>query len=265
MIRKNPVKEKLRNGEGVVGVFCSVPSPAMVEVLGYLGFDFAIIDAEHGPQEVETTEHMVRAADSVGLTSVTRVAVNLPQNLLRYLDAGSMGVQVPMVNTAAEAQAVVNAAKYPPVGRRGLASVRASGYGFAMPTAEYVEMANQETLVVVQVETLQGMDNIAEISAVDQFDVVFVGPTDLSTSLGYTSQPMHPQVLDAIEKLGTEIRRAGKAAGTIARDAEAYRYWRERGFQYLATTVTTFLGQAGQQYLESCREQEQQVGRVTSA
>ena len=257
-MRKNLVKEKLRNGEGVIGVFCNLPSPATVEVLGYLGFDFVILDAEHGPQGVETTEHMLRAADTVDLTAVSRIALNLPQNLLRYLDAGSIGVQIPMVNTEADAQAVVDAVKYPPIGRRGLAGVRASGYGLAMPTTQYVEVANQETLIVVQVETLQAMENITAISSVAQVDVVFIGPTDLSSAMGYTGQPTHPNVLAAIERLGQEILQAGKAAGTIARDAQAYRYWRERGFQYLATGVTSFMIQAGSQYLQDCREQEMQ-------
>ena len=265
MIKENPVKKKLYNGETAIGVFCNVPSPAMVEMLGYLGFDFVIIDAEHGPEDVETAEHMIRAAEAVAVTSVSRIAVNLPQNLLRYLDAGSMGVQIPMVDTVAEAKAVVNAAKYPPMGRRGLASVRASGYGFLMSTAEYADMANRETLIVVQVETLESMENIDGISAVDQVDVVFVGPTDLSASLGYVGQPTEPHVLEAIENLGVQIRRAGKVAGTIARDADAYRYWRDRGFQYLATTLTSFVGQSGRAYLEGCWEQEQQISGVSSA
>ncbi len=262
MIRKNPLKEKLRSGEAVKGVFCNLPSEAFVEILGHLGFDFVIIDAEHGPQGEETTERMVRAADTVGLTAVARVAVNLPQNLLRYLDTGVLGVQAPMVNTAAEAQAVVSATKYPPLGRRGLASVRASGYGVGMPATEYIKMANEETLVVVQVETLQAMEHLAEISRVDQVDVVFLGPTDLSASMGFGGQPTHPQVMAAIERMGAEIRRAGKAAGTIARDPEAYRHWRERGFQSLATTATGLIAQVGRQYLEGCREQEEALGKT---
>ncbi len=245
-----------------MGIFCNLPSPAVVEILGHLGFDFVIIDAEHGPQGVETTEHMVRAADAVGLTAVARVALNLPQNLLRYLDTGVLGVQAPMVNTAADAQAVVSATKYPPLGRRGLASVRASGYGVGMPTRDYIQMANEETLVVVQAETIQAMERLDEIARVDQVDVVFVGPTDLSTSMGFGGQPTHPQVLAAIERMGVEIRRAGKVAGTIARNPDAYRHWRERGFQYLAITATGLVAQVGSQYLEACREQERALGRT---
>ena len=257
-MRKNTTKEKLKQGQPVIGVFCNIGAPVLVEMLGALGYDFVILDAEHGPQGVETVEHMVRAADAVGVTTVTRIAVNLPQNLLRYLDAVSLGVQIPMVNTGEQAQQVVDSVKYPPVGKRGLAGVRANLFGLERPLTEYVRMANEETLVVVQVETTQAMQNIKKISAVDNVDVVFIGPTDLSSSMGYPGQPTHPEVLQAIEDLGKEIIAAGKAVGTIAADATAYRRWRDLGFQYLCTGITGFVVQAGRAYLEGVRQQEQE-------
>lgn len=240
----------------MLGVFCNLPSPALVEMLGFQGFDFAIIDAEHGVQDLETCEHMVRAAEVSGTTSIVRIAVNLPQNILRYLDAGAMGVQIPMVNTRAEAEAVVQAVKYPPLGGRGLATIRASGYGIPMPLADYVKLANGEVLIVVQVETVQAVRNVQEIVAVEGIDVVFVGPTDLSASMGYVGQTGHPQVRSTIEQVGRMAVAAGKAAGTIARDAEDYEHWRQAGFQYLCTGVTTLIQAAGKSYLQSCRERE---------
>ncbi|MBI2856595.1 MAG: hypothetical protein HYX93_07100, partial [Chloroflexi bacterium] len=156
-MRANPVKQKLKEGQPVVGVFCSLPAPATVEMVGLMGYDFVIIDAEHGPMSVETCENMVRAADAVGVVPIVRVALNLPQNILRYLDAGALGVQIPMVNTREEAESVVSSTKYPPQGRRGLAGTRASGYGVGMGVEEYVRMANRETLVVVQVETREAL------------------------------------------------------------------------------------------------------------
>ncbi|MBI2856612.1 MAG: hypothetical protein HYX93_07185, partial [Chloroflexi bacterium] len=179
-MRKNVVKEELKAGQAVVGVFCNLPSPAAVEMLGLMGYDFAIIDAEHGPMDLETCEHMARAADAANLVPIVRVALNLPQNVLRYLDAGALGVQIPMVNTREEAERVVASTKYPPLGRRGLAGTRASGFGAGMDLAEYVRMANEETLVVVQVETREALANLEEIAAVELVDVVFLGPTDLS-------------------------------------------------------------------------------------
>ncbi|MBM3946960.1 MAG: hypothetical protein FJ315_06130, partial [SAR202 cluster bacterium] len=99
MMRKNPLKDKLRKGEPIVGLFVGLPSPALVEMIGFIGYDYVIIDAEHGVPDLETCEHMIRAAEASGTTPVVRIAENQQQNILRYLDAGAMGVQIPMVNT----------------------------------------------------------------------------------------------------------------------------------------------------------------------
>ncbi|MBI4297387.1 MAG: hypothetical protein HY676_02515 [Chloroflexi bacterium] len=255
-MRKNQLKEKLRTGEGTIGMFCTMPSPDLVEVAGLLGFDFVIIDAEHGPPDVETVEHMVRAAESTGISTVTRVALNSPQNILRYLDAGSLGLQMPMVNTEEQARAVVNSVKYPPLGKRGLAGMRATGFGIERPLDEYVKMSNEQTLVVVQVETVEAVKNTDKIARIDNVDVVFVGPTDLSSSMGYTGQPTHPEVIKAIMNLGQIITGAGKIAGTIARNPAAYRQWREAGFQYLCTGDAPLFADSARTYLLGCRDQE---------
>jgi 4-hydroxy-2-oxoheptanedioate aldolase len=259
-MRKNPLKVKLRSGQAMVGAFCNLPSPATVEMLGIMGYDFAIIDAEHGPIDVEACEHMIRAADASDIVPVIRVAVNLPQNILRYLDAGALGVQIPMVNTREETERVVASTKYPPEGKRGLAATRASGYGVGMGLPEYARMANEETLVVVQVETREALANVEEIAAVNLVDVVFLGPTDLSAALGHPGQATHPEVMTAIERAGNTILGAGKAAGTIARDLAAYAHWRRLGFQYLATGLTSFIAEAGQAYLQALREHEGALG-----
>ena len=203
---------------------------------------------------------MVRAADAADIVPVVRVALNLQQNILRYLDAGALGVQVPMVNTKEDTERVVASTKYPPQGRRGLAATRASGYGAGMGLPEYVRLANEETLVVVQVETREALANVEEIAAVDLVDVVFLGPTDLSAALGHPGQATHPEVLAAIEEAGKTILGAGKSAGTIARDLGAYEHWRERGFQYLATGLTSFIAEAGQAYIQGIRDYEGTVG-----
>ncbi len=259
-MRKNVVKEKLKAGEAVVGVFCTLPSPAAVEMLGLMGFDFVIIDAEHGPMDLETCEHMVRAAELADLGTVMRVAINLQQNLLRHLDTGVMGVQVPMVNNREEAERVVASTKYPPLGRRGLAGTRSSEFTVGISLSDYVQTANEETLVVVQVETREALANISEIAAVEMVDVVFLGPTDLSAALGYPGQATHPEVLAAIEGAGRAVLQAGKAVGTIARDVEAYKRWRGLGFQYMATGLTSFIADGGRAYLRPIREYEGTLG-----
>ena len=191
-MKKNVIKEKLRAGEAVVGTFCNLPSPAAAELLGVAGFDYIIIDAEHSPVDLDTCEHMVRACDASGMAAMVRVALNLPQNILRYLDTGVVGVQIPMVNSKEEAEMVVAATKYPPLGRRGLAANRATKYGTNIDLAEYVREANQETLVCVQVETTEALARTEEIASVDLVDLVFLGPTDLSSAMGYPGQPTHP-------------------------------------------------------------------------
>lgn len=257
-MRTNAVKQKLSAGEAVAGIFCNLPSPASVEMLGIMGYDFVIIDAEHGAMDLETCESMVRAADATGIVPIVRVAINLPQNILRYLDAGALGVQIPMVNTREEAERVVASTKYPPLGKRGLAVTRASGFGVGIPLPEYVELANRETLVIVQVETKEALARVDEIASVDQVDLVFLGPTDLSAALGHAGQATHPEVIAAIEEAGQAILRAGKAVGTIARDLEAYTHWREHGFQYLTTGLTSFIAEAGQAYIRGIRSYEGQ-------
>lgn len=259
MLHKNLAKDKLRGGQPIVGAFCNIPSPAATEILGLLGFDFVIVDGEHGIPDLETCEHMFRAAEVANITPLVRIAINQQQNILRYLDAGAMGVMIPMVNSGAEARAVVNAVKYPPTGTRGLAGVRAAAYGITKPLGEYVQWANQETMVIVQIETKQALQNAGEIAAVDGVDVVFMGPTDLSSSLGMPGQGTHPEVLAVIEKAGKQAQAAGRAAGTIARDPAAYLHWRKLGFQYLCTGVTNFMVVGAKAYLEGCRQQEKGV------
>lgn len=259
MMRKNPLRAKLRNGEPVVGLFINLPSPALVEMAGLMGYDYVIIDGEHGISDLETCEHMVRAAETVGITPLVRIAENAQQNILRYLDAGALGVQIPMVNSRADAEAVVRSVFYPPKGRRGLAGVRASHYGIGLGVTQYVQMANQELLAIVQIETTQAVANAKEICAVDGVDIVFIGPSDLSSSMGLAGQPTHPDVLRSIEAVGKAAQDAGKAAGTIARDAEAYERWRTAGFQYLATGVTNLVQSAGASLLASVREREARI------
>jgi len=167
-----------------------------------------------------------------------------------------MGVQMPLVNTREEAQRVVDSVKYPPVGKRGLAAVRAARWGLAMPLAEYVRMANAETLVVIQAETVQALEKIGELCSVDGVDVVFMGPSDISSSLGLHGQTRHPQVIERIVQAGKAIHKAGKAAGTICRDLDDYKLWRQNGFQYLCTSASAFLASSATAYVKALREYE---------
>ncbi len=258
-MRKNLLKQKLNQGEAVVGAFCNITSPNVVEVLGLAGLDFVIVDSEHGTIMPSLAENMYRAAESVGVTPVTRIGENSQQVIQKFLDAGSMGIQIPLVNSREDAQRVVDAAMYPPMGKRGLAGTRAASYGLAEPMDEYVKTANQEILVIVQAETVQALDNIKELSQVDGLDLIFMGPSDISSSLGMHGQIRHPEVLKRIEEAGKAVLAAGKAAGTIARNVEEYQYWRERGFQYLCTNAAALMGQAARTFVNTLRDAESSV------
>lgn len=250
----NKVKTKLRAGENVHGIFINVASPDLVEIAGVVGFDFVIIDAEHSSAGVETVEHMVRAAECRGVGTVTRIALNAPQNILRYIDTGSQGVQIPLIDTAEAARSIVAAVKYPPMGKRGIAHVRPSDY--ATPSSAlgaYAEQANRETLISVQIETMEGVENLDRIMEVEQLDVIFIGPADLANAMGYASQTTHPDVLRKIGELGERIRKAGKIAGTTAHTPEAHKRWRDAGFQYLATVFTLQYIPAIKGFVEACR------------
>ena len=252
---KNKAKESLKKGQAVLGAFCSMPSPLVAEVFGYAGFDFIIIDAEHGIQDYETCEHMIRASEVTGMVPVTRVGLNMQQHILRFLDAGTIGLQIPLVNNKADAISVVNSAKYPPVGKRGLAPVRAANYGLSMPIGDYVKMANEELLVVAQVETMEAVANLKDILSVDGIDVVFLGPSDLSSSMGLAGQTTHHKVIEVIERCGKQIVAAGKVAGTIGRDYKALVEWRSKGFNYLCANVVGMIGESARSFAKGFRGQ----------
>ena len=171
-MRENLTKKKILAGETTYGVFVNLPSPHIVEIIGHLGFDFALIDAEHGPMGLETCEQMIRAADAVNTTPLVRIAMNIQQNILRYLDMGALGVQLPLLNNKADVENVVRSVRYRPEGRRGLAGVRANSWGMWGPLGEYVQEANRQNLVIVQIETMEAVENLKEILTVPGIDAV---------------------------------------------------------------------------------------------
>ena len=251
---KNTLKEKVKKGEVVIGTFVGLGHPDVTEMLSRLGFDWLLLDAEHSPISAESCEQMVRAADCVNITPIIRVAMNIRQNILRYLDIGALGVMLPQINSKAEVENVIESVKYPPEGRRGLASVRAANYGITGSLGNYVTEANRETMVIVQVETMQAIDNLKEILTVPGTDVIFIGPSDISSAMGYPGQVNHPEVQKMIAYLVDEIRTAGKIAGTVAYDLDTLRRCKERGFKFIAYNIAPMLVKSGREYLEAARD-----------
>ena len=252
----NAMKAKMLAGDPVAGVFVNIETPTTVELLALAGVDFVMLDSEHYPIEPSGAVDMFRAAEAVGVPALARIGENTQRVIGKFMDAGCLGPMVPMVNSGAEAQRVVDAVKYPPLGKRGLASVRANRYGMEGPLGEYVERANDETVVIVQIETRDGIEHADEIVATEGVDVVFLGPTDLSVALGVSGEGKHQIVLDVIEGLTKKIVAAGKVSGTIARSPEDYAFWRERGLGFFLTGANSLLGAATRQYVQGIRAVE---------
>ncbi len=250
---KNSTKAKLHRGECVYGCFFRTPDPTLAEFMGYLGWDFLIFDAEHGSLAPNRSEDMVRAAELRGVTPLVRVTTNQAHVLLRFLDAGAQGVHIPWVNNVDEAERALQAIKYFPRGRRGLAGVRPATFGQEMSLADYVARANEETLTILQLESEEAVNNLDAILDVPDVDVLFLGRTDLSQSLGRPGRTGHPDVEAVVERAVARITRSEVALGVVVPNVEQALLWRERGARYIAVTFEAVLGSASRAYLAGAR------------
>jgi 4-hydroxy-2-oxoheptanedioate aldolase len=234
---KNNIQQKLQMGEYVVGPFMKLPSPAVVEIMGLSGFDYVIIDCEHGPLDMLKAEDMVRAARLAGISPVIRVADNDPVLISRALDIGADAVQVPQISTKKDAENVVKAAKFAPRGERGVCRyVRAAEYT-NINKQEYFTKANKETMTIIHIEGEEGVRNIDEILSVEGIDVVFLGPYDLSQSLGIPGEVNHPRVVELMEQVIEKAKARNKVVGTFVDNIETGLKWIDLGVQYLSYSV----------------------------
>lgn len=251
-MRKNTLKQKLNANKDTFGPFVNFPSPGMTEMMGWLGYDFVIVDCEHGVIDYETAENMIRAAEVSGATAIVRIGLNMQQHIARFMEAGAHGVLVPMVNNARDAKAVVDAVKYPPAGKRGNFAGRGAMYGVE-PMADFVKSADEETFVGLQIETLEALERQDEIINTPGADLIFLGPGDLSLQFGLPGQATHPRVIETIEKLTPKILKAGKHVGTIT-SPEQTRRWHDIGIRWHVTSTNRFLSQGARGYLDACRK-----------
>jgi 4-hydroxy-2-oxoheptanedioate aldolase len=240
------LKQRIQNGETVVGPFVIVPSATLVDTLGYAGMDFCIIDTEHGPISTETAADLVMAAQGSGVAAIVRVGQNDERLILRALDVGADGVQVPQINTADDARQVIHAAKYAPLGARGLSIFTRAGDYYAHRGADHASRQNAETMVVVHIEGRQGLDNLDDIMTVAGIDVLFLGPYDISQSLGLPGDVRHPKVERALQDAAGKARAGGRAVGSYARDVEMGKWLKDLGVQYLSVNVDATI------YLQAC-------------
>ena len=241
---RNPFKISLKRGDKLIGLWLSLAAPYSAEVCATAGFHWVLIDNEHAPNDVRSTLAQLQAVAAYASHPVIRAVTGDPATIKQLLDVGAQTLLVPMVDTPAQATAVVAATRYPPQGIRGVgaAVARASRWG---ARRDYLETANEDTCLLIQVESVTALSNLKELCAVDGVDGVFIGPADLAASMGHRGRANHPEVQGAIESAIKTIGASGKAAGTLTGDpALAHRYL-ELGASFVAVGIDiTLLAQS---------------------
>lgn len=228
---KNTLKEKLAKGEKPIGTFFELGSPSVVEALGRSGLDFVILDNEHGPFEAESSRDFARAAENSGVTALARVREVSRPAILKLLDVGVQGLIIPDVHTVEQVQQIIAYGKYYPIGQRGFCPSRKDGWGYdamaQQPVPDQMAYWNEQTLIIPQCETVGALEKIEEIVALEGVDGIFIGPFDLSISMGIPGQFDHPDFVDALKRVQKACKDAGKFcmifAGSAAAVAERLR------------------------------------------
>ncbi|CAI1971407.1 5-keto-4-deoxy-D-glucarate aldolase [Serratia ficaria] len=228
MLRTNRLKQKLHDGQPTYGLFASLPSPVAIELIAEAGFDFVIIDCEHVLINPETVENMIRTAESYNITPLVRAADANAKTLLRLLDGGAQGIVLPMVEQPAALSAAIAACKYHPLGQRSLNAGRPGSFG-KHSLADYVQLANEQIMVVAMIESAAGVQRAAEIAAVPGLDMLLEGAADLSQSLGVPWQTNHVQVQQGLLQCWQAAQQAGVPYCAIPRQPDDHRQWRQRG------------------------------------
>ncbi len=231
--------DRLQRRETLIGTVVTLSTFQVPEILVHAGFDWLFIDSEHAPLGLADVAGLVQAGGK-GAACIVRVPDHADRSIKNALDSGADGIIVPMVNTAAQAEGIVAASKYPPLGRRGLASTRAHGYGASFE--EYLQRANNDISVILQAEHVEAVKNIDSITSVPGVDCILVGPYDLSGSMGMLGQVTHPHVQEAIMNVSSACQKKGIPLGIFSPDPNLLVDYHRRGFTLLALGQdTTFL------------------------
>lgn len=234
MMAKRSLKTRIKDGEVTLGSWLSFGFTPMCEMMAKLGFDWLTIDMEHAAIDIWSAQQMIQIIDLAGVVPLVRVGENHPRPIKQVLDAGSHGVIVPMVNTREEALQAVDATYYAPRGSRGAGLSRAQNYGAGFH--EYKAWADQETILIVQVEHIKSVENLNEIINVDGVDGFIVGPYDLSASLGVPGQFDHPSMIQAMDEIQAIMKTCAKAAGfhVVHSNRDMLLSKKQEGYSFLA-------------------------------
>lgn len=240
-------RDKISNGNNVYGMFMKTNDPMFVEAVGIAGFDYIILDMEHGPVTIENQQNNIRAAEARNTVPIIRLKDRDENTIGKALDVGAYGIQVPQINNAQEAQRVVKFAKFYPYGMRGVCRfVRAADYS-NMDRYEYFN-SSKDILIILQLEGIEAIKNLDEILEVDGIDILFIGPYDLSQSLGIPGQVNNPIVVDAMKDIVKKAKEKGKVIGTFVDTYQDLRMWKEIGIQYLSYNVDIGV------FIDACKE-----------
>jgi len=234
MIQGKSLKKRIAEGEAVYGTFFKLNDANLVEMLGLNGFDFIIIDTEHSNYTKTDVENLVRAADYANISAIVRVAANTEEHILHAMDSGACGVQVPGLETVEAAEEAAKAAKYHPLGNRGLSTAqRAAKFGNWKGEVPYIQFANENSLVVAHIENVEMAAHVEELCDIDIIDVLFVGPADLSQSMGMPGKSSDPKVQAVIADIFQRAIAKGKAVGIFAGTAELVEKYKSMGAKYI--------------------------------
>lgn len=250
------LKSRLAGKELTLGSWISLAHPAVAEIMAGAGFEWLVVDLEHSAITLGEAAELIRVIDLGGVVPLVRVSANDPVQIKRVMDAGAHGVIVPMVNTASEAEQAVAAVHYPPRGRRGVGLARAQGYGTTFE--RYRDWLNRESMVIVQVEHIEAVNNLAAILAVEGVDGFIVGPYDLSGSLGLPGEFEHPQMAAALEEIRQVAAQSTAAAGyhVVPPQPDLVRQKIAAGYTFIAYSVDFLL------LGEMCRQGLQTIRRI---
>jgi 2-keto-3-deoxy-L-rhamnonate aldolase RhmA len=252
MIADASLVERLRSGQPVIGSWMQIPHPMVAETLAQTGVDFLLVDGEHAPIPPHMLLQVLPGVDRFGMPIIYRVPWNRPEYIKAALDIGATGVMVPMVNSAAEARQAVAAARYPPSGTRGIGAWRASNY--YQNDSAYRATANENALVVVQIETIEALHAVDEIAATPGVDVMFVGTGDLALSMGKNPGALDADLLEACRLVALAARDSGIVAGIVTGRPDDLPIFRQMGFRFFTHGVDVgYILEGGRRVSEAMR------------